>query len=113
MLEKDRLLTECHPVYRNTIDETKQNYGLKSSLDRDVGKNMPTTTKSKSSTGTGSSTAFSLPEIGGGKSLSESVDEALKDASGLAAQDKAERINESAKIGGEKDLHDLAASKQP
>ncbi|KIW16323.1 hypothetical protein PV08_06374 [Exophiala spinifera] len=101
-----------HGISQNVIDETKENYGTKSAVDRDVGKYIPKRPNT-STAGSSGSSAFSLPEIGSGKSLSESVDEALKDASGLAAQEKAEKINESVKVGEEGDMHDLAARKQP
>ena len=42
----------------------------------------------------------------------DSVDEALKGSIG-AASDKAQRIDESVKVGDDDDLHEKAASKQP
>lgn len=75
------------------MDDTKQNHG----------NNKKTSTFSL------------LPEIGGGMSLSESVDEALRDSSlgSAGPQDKGEKIDESVKVGDNEDLHDLAARKQP
>ncbi|KIX98307.1 uncharacterized protein Z520_05608 [Fonsecaea multimorphosa CBS 102226] len=92
-------------IAQNTIDEEKSNYGAKTAVDRDVGGKMPT---SKVSTG-----AYGLPEISsGGQSLSDIVNEALKGRTGMA-QDKAQRIDESMKVGGDEDLHEMAAAKQP
>ncbi|KIW99076.1 uncharacterized protein Z519_00739 [Cladophialophora bantiana CBS 173.52] len=66
---------------------------------------MPT---SKVSTG-----GFGLPEISsGGPSLNHSVNETLKGRAGTA-QGKAQRIDESVKVGGGEDLHEVAAAKQP
>ncbi|KAH0841551.1 hypothetical protein AYO21_01209 [Fonsecaea monophora] len=94
-----------HGIARNTIDEQKSNYGVKTSVDRDVGGKMLST---KSSTG-----IYSLPEISsGGQSLSDSVNEALEGRTGMA-QGKAQKIDQSVKVGAEGDLHDKAAAKQP
>ena len=89
---------------RNTIDEQKSNYGGNARTEVDAGGKFPTL---KAATG-----SFDLPEVSGGQSLSESVDEALKGVSGQA-QDKAERIDEGFQVGHEGDLHQKAAAKQP
>ncbi|KAK5303688.1 hypothetical protein LTR99_005450 [Exophiala xenobiotica] len=104
--EPDSLDANQHGIAQNTIDEQKSNYGAVTAVDRDVGRHMPTST---------STTAPSLPEVAGGKSLSESVDEALKGTVGQAARDKADRIDDSVKVGDHQnqDLHEKAASKQP
>lgn len=73
-------------------------------MDRDIGRRLPTSK---------TTTAPSLPEIGGGQTFSESVDEALKGAEGKA-QDKAQRIDASVRVGASgPDLHETAAAKQP
>ncbi|KAK5444372.1 hypothetical protein LTS15_010487 [Exophiala xenobiotica] len=102
--QPDSLDANQHGIAQNTIDEQKSNYGAVTAVDRDVGRHMPTST---------STTAPSLPEVAGGKSLSESVDEALKGTVGQAAKDKADRIDDSVKVGDDQDLHEKAASKQP
>ncbi|OAP61950.1 hypothetical protein AYL99_04153 [Fonsecaea erecta] len=95
-----------HGIAQNTIDEQKSNYGAKTAVDRDIGGKMPS-----SNVSTGG--AYGLPEISsGGQSLSDSVNEALKGRAGMA-QDKAQRIDESVKVGKDEDLHDKAAAKQP
>ncbi|KAK4942774.1 hypothetical protein LTR10_017534 [Elasticomyces elasticus] len=101
--EPDSLDANQHGIAQNTIDEEKSNYGANTGADRDIGSHMPTST---------SISAPLLPEVSGGKSLTESVDEALKGATG-AASDKAQRIDESVKVGDADDLHEKAASKQP
>jgi hypothetical protein len=94
------------PAFRNTIDEQKSNYGSRTYGARDVGRHNPISSGAPS---------LSLPEIGGGQSLSESVNEALKGTEGMA-RDKADRIDESVKVtaaGEDQDLHEKAAAKQP
>ncbi|KAL2431580.1 hypothetical protein ABEF95_011701 [Exophiala dermatitidis] len=103
--EPTSLDTNQHGIAQNTIDEQKSNYGIKTAVDRDIGRRFPA---SKSATG-----APSLPEIGAGQTFSESVDEALKGSEGQAS-DKARRIDESITTDNERgDLHDKAAAKQP
>ncbi|KAL2410510.1 hypothetical protein ABEF95_011977 [Exophiala dermatitidis] len=105
--EPTSLDAKQHGIAQNTIDEQKSNYGIKTAVDRDIGRRMPATT-SKSTTG-----APSLPEIGAGQTFSESVDEALKGSEGQAS-DKARRIDESITTDDNRgDLHDKAAAKQP
>ncbi|EXJ89034.1 hypothetical protein A1O3_02098, partial [Capronia epimyces CBS 606.96] len=83
--------------------------GGRTAVDRDIGRRIPTSK---------ASTAPSLPEISGGPTFSESVDEALKGSEGKA-RDKAWRVDGSVKVdavkpeGEGEDLHPKAAAKQP
>ncbi|EXJ94997.1 hypothetical protein A1O1_00115 [Capronia coronata CBS 617.96] len=108
MWNKSRLVLTLQSFsFRNTIDEQKSNNGIKTAVDRDIGRHLPTSK---------TTTAPSLPEIGAGQAFSESVDEALKGPEGMAS-DKAQRIDDSVKVGSMEaegqDLHDKAAAKQP
>lgn len=79
-------------------------------MDRDVGKKFPT-----SSSNSASGASSFLPEIrSGGQTWSESVDEALKGAQGLATE-RAQKVDDDIKVGGgeREDLHSKAAAKQP
>jgi hypothetical protein len=94
------------PSTRNTIDEQKQNYGSSSSgVSRDIGRHNPVSK---------STTAPSLPELNAGQTLSEGIDEALKNV-GTGTGTGGVHQSVTVKVGDEDevDAHELAAGKQP